>query len=186
MSERILAATVKMINEQSGIHGVNMRSVAKTAGCAHTNVYNYFESFDNLLWKAFELILENWVKYTKDRLSVCKPDKLFAEFIAAQIDFALSNGGWYRFIWLEPFTQTAPETVMIRFHTMQANFASLILSAAGGKFTKARAEKNEEIIHGYLHGELCKLISMRFFSCDSELHKKRIIANCRLLLDRLS
>jgi AcrR family transcriptional regulator len=187
MSERILAAAIKLINDEGSIHRVNMRGIAKAAGCAHTNVYNYFESFEDLLWKAFERILDNWMLYTKDRLGNGKKnDTLFAEFILIQIDYALLYSGWYRFIWLEPFPGKAPEYVTGRFQHMQANFAMLISSIVPGKLIKARATKIEQIVHGYLHGELCKLINQRVFSLDQKLHKKRITQNCSELVRALS
>lgn len=59
------------------------------------------------------------------------------------------------------------------------------MSLSGKKSSKAQSEKYEEIIHGYIHGELCKLINQRHFLTDTDMHKKRIIANCRLLVKTL-
>lgn len=186
MGDRILETAVRMINDEGGIHKVNMRSIAKAAGCAHTNVYNYFESFEKLLWTAFERIVGKWVDYTKERLGETgNSKKLFAKFITTQIDFALANSGWYRFIWLEPLTGNPPESVKDSFHSMQSNFASLINSASGGVCSKIQAEKYEEIIHGYLHGELCKFINGRYFITEIEYHKNRILTNCLVLLNSI-
>jgi len=36
-----------VIDKEEGLRGVNLRKIAREIGCAHTNAYNYFDSFAN-------------------------------------------------------------------------------------------------------------------------------------------
>ena len=120
-SERLIEITVNLIDENGGLQGVNLRKIAKLAGCAHTNVYNYFQNFEGLLWAALERILKRWLQYTEEQEQGSpdlEPDTFLARAIASQLDFALEHSGWYRFIWLEPLSGSPPPEVMeiLRYH----------------------------------------------------------------------
>ena len=56
--EQVVETTLKLIKDSENIRSVNLRGVAREIGCAHTNLYNYFSSFDELLWCAHIRILE--------------------------------------------------------------------------------------------------------------------------------
>ena len=186
-AQRLIDVTVELIDKQSGVQGVNLRKIAKLAGCAHTNVYNYFENFDGLLWAAFEHILGQWQKYGQAHLRIdLSPKETFADFIGVQVDFALEHSGWYRFIWIEPFYGTPPQVIYDLFRGLRGAFLHLIMAAAENPITEEQGTVVEEMLHGYCHGDLCKLISRRTFVPNIEQHKQHIMANCRTLLRTLT
>lgn len=186
-AERLIETTVALIDRQGGLQNVNLRKIAQLSGCTHTNVYNYFHNFEELLWTAFERILDTWRAYIAEQCAPdLAPEEAYADFIAHQVDFAMEHPGWYRFIWLDPFFETPPPHIFERFHFLRAAFLDLIMKASASQLTSEHAEQIEEILHSYCHGDLCKLISGRVSAPDWEQHKQRIILRCRELLKLLT
>ena len=186
-SERLIEITVNLIDENGGLQGVNLRKIAKLAGCAHTNVYNYFQNFEGLLWAALERILERWLQYTEEQEQGSpdlEPDTFLARVIASQLDFALEHSGWYRFIWLEPLSGSPPPEVMEILQKMQINFIDMLKSLSIGTHDHEHMERVSTIIHGYLHGEICKVINGR--ASRREKYRSNIIVNTQTLLKLLT
>ncbi len=50
--EQIIDTTLELLKDKSDIRTINLREIARVLGCAHTNLYNYFPSFQDLLWEA--------------------------------------------------------------------------------------------------------------------------------------
>lgn len=181
-AERILDVTVRLIDEKNGLYQVNLRQIAQLAGCAHTNVYNYFENFEGLLWAAFGRILDLWRNYVQDHVRSDLPaSERLLDFIAVQIDFALEHAGWYRCIWLDAFFGSPPAEIMARFHDVRQGFIELLAQSSSQPLTVGQAEQLEIVLHGYVHGEICKLINGRILVADPQAYKARILANSQLL-----
>ena len=62
-ADRFIDETLELIAEKGGSQEVNLREIARRIGCAHTNAYNYFVSFDELLWAAFRRGLKRYGEY---------------------------------------------------------------------------------------------------------------------------
>jgi AcrR family transcriptional regulator len=186
-SERLIEITVNLIDENGGLQGVNLRKIAKLAGCAHTNVYNYFQNFEGLLWAALERVLERWLQYTEEREQTTpdlEPDTFLANVIASQIDFALEHSGWYRFIWLESLSGSPPPEVIEILQKMQINFINMLKTLSIDTPDHEYMERVSTIIHGYLHGEICKVINER--ASRREKYRSNIIVNTQTLLKLLT
>jgi hypothetical protein len=69
---------------------------------------------------------------------------------------------------------------------MQTNFMRLIIIASGDTLDPERAFRAEEILHGYVHGDICKLLTSRAFITDRQVHKQRIIVNAQFLLKQVN
>ena len=50
--ELIVETALALINEEGSSSKVNLREIARRLGCAHTNIYNYYPSLDELLGRA--------------------------------------------------------------------------------------------------------------------------------------
>ena len=186
-SERLIEITLQLIDENDGLRGVNLRQIARLAGCAHTNVYNYFQNFEGLLWAALERVLKRWVQYTEERKQGSpdlEPETFLANFTASQIDFALEHSGWYRFIWLEPLSGSPPPQVMEVLQNMQADFLEILSTLSGNTLDHEYMDRVATIIHGYLHGEICKVINGR--ASRREKYRSNIITNTQTLLKLLT
>lgn len=185
-AERILDVTVRLIDEKNGLHQVNLRQIAQVAGCAHTNVYNYFENFEGLLWAAFARILDLWWRYVQDHFHADLPEsERLLDFTAAHIDFALEHAGWYRCIWLDPLFGKAPSEIMTRLHSLRNQFIDLMMQASGKPLTVEQANQFEVVLHGYLHGEICKLVTGRISGSHQQAYRTQILSNVQHLFQLL-
>ena len=180
---RLIDCTLDLIDESGGCRGVNLRQVAQRAGCAHTNVYNYHGSLEDLLWAALDAAAARLAQLTEARLKNAGRDRL-REFLEAQMDFALAHPGWFRLIWLEPLAGTIPKSVLDRLMKMRASWIGLLAGCPPDELEPAVADRFDTIVHGYFHGELCKLISGRTANGE-ETSRARIIENVKLLADWL-
>jgi len=60
--EQIIETALDLLKDKSDIRSVNLREIARVLGCAHTNLYNYFPSFNDLLWEAHMEIENQFIK----------------------------------------------------------------------------------------------------------------------------
>ena len=186
-AENIVAVTVKYIDDNNGLQGLTLRTIAKMANCAHTNVYNYFEDFNDLLWTAYSQILLHWIEYVEQYdFNIDKPIDAYTKFISVQVDFALQHPGWYRYIWLEPTPDSLPETILAKFAVLQKQFEDIIYNAADTDLEHKKISTIETIIHSYCHGEICKLLYDKNIIKGNDEYKKFIVANCTSLLTILT
>lgn len=186
--EELIRITLDLIDKKGSSKNVNLREIAKQLGCAHTNIYNYFENYEDLLWTAMVRVLGLMVKNTE---SWVKPDQIekkgyLSKFVEAHIDFALSHPGWYQFIWLDQFKKTAAteETIKV-FEKLEVRFYEIMYAASKKQLTRQEASEAGIIIHGYLHGDICKLIAGKYLKTSEEAYKKRIKANVKKLIESL-
>jgi AcrR family transcriptional regulator len=161
-ARRLAELTLSLIERTGGLRQVNLREVARLANCSHTNVYNYFGSFEDLLWATLDLAIERLVAHTESAMEgQTRPEGMFRVFIDSQVEFALSHPGCYRFIWLEGLSGTPPAQVAERIQRTSRLFAETVRNTVAPTAKPATVERAARIIHGYLHGEICKLICAR-------------------------
>ena len=187
-AEKLIDITLDLIDQHGGARGVNLREVARRAGCAHTNVYNYFPSLEALLGAALKSLLQRLITFTQSQMAADKVrDRAgFARFLNAQIDFAVQHPGWYAFIWLDPLEGfQVDEEAMQTFRFMSSRFAGIITTLAGPSLTPAQAERASNLLHSYLHGEICKLLNDRYLDHTPEQYRQQILTGCSSLLDGL-
>lgn len=162
MRSRLLKAALTLLDRNGGARGVNLRRICAKAGCAHPNAYNHFEGLDHLLWHVIPLALERLIAYTdKELASAPAGADAFDVFVACQIDFALQHPGWYRFIWLDQLQGAPPPEVIASIFEVQARFAEKLAATSGASLDRARAMAAADVVHTFIHGEACKLISGR-------------------------
>lgn len=161
-ARRLVEIALDLIEQGSGLGDVNLREVARRAKCSHANLYNYFDGLDDLLWAALDLAIQRLVTYTENAmLTRARPAEVFGVFIDSQMEFALSNPGLYRFIWLEALAGNPPPAVAGRIEKTPQLFASTLRKTMAPVAEPASVARAARIIHGYLHGELCKLVCAR-------------------------
>lgn len=186
--QRLVAAALDLIVRNGGCRGVNLRQIAARAGCAHTNAYNYFDSLEKLLWAALLQALELQFANTEKALRVqatATADPLRA-LITAQVTFAQRNPGLYRLFWLEPLSGKPPVEVLQRLDAMR----QLWVRHLGARLASLRSRTDPawagQIIHGYFHGEVCKLVGRHAFLPESADDRARIVANTLALVDLIA
>jgi AcrR family transcriptional regulator len=182
--QRLIEAALALIVENGGCRGVNLRQIAARADCAHTNVYNYFASLEELFWAAVLLAIDFQLGDLATQMSspAAASDPL-RHFLTTQVSLAQSHPTLYRLCWLEPLDGPAPAGVLERFGGMRQNWERFV----GARFAALRSRTDPEwarqIIHGYFHGELCKLIGRHAFLPPSDDDRARIVANTLALID---
>ena len=184
-SEALVEITLEMIDDRGGLYGLNLREIAREAGCAHTNVYNYFDSFDGLVLAALKALLNRLISFTQEKIEPGRvEEEAYLEvFLAAQIDFALAHPGWYHFMWFDKSADVEADPELLRiFEFLASAFNEKVYFHYGRAMEKGKADEIGDMLHGLLHGEICKLISGRGIKISKAEYRERILADCRALL----
>lgn len=183
LKDKLIEITCAMVEKNGSSHGINMRAVAREAGCAHTNIYNYFGSFSDLLYAAILRTMEKMVRFTQEQVGgIANSEADFSKFIDAQIDFAIEHPGLFRFMWQETIQGEIPESIKEFAGMLKNRFAELVYICAGGKLTADEAMKASIILHGYLYGDISKMISGRELDMKTDENRERIKGNVDRLL----
>jgi AcrR family transcriptional regulator len=182
LKQRLVDITLRLIEENNGCRGVNLRQIAARARCAHTNVYNYFDSLEALFWAALDVALEQLINHTLTQMqSPAGKSAPLRHFLESQLDYSLAHPAHYRLFWLEPLSGKPSPQVMKRLEEMRVFWAHLIATniIANTKtvLTEADLIWAGQLIHGYYHGELCKLVGRREFITTASDVKERIVNN---------
>ena len=56
--EQIIDSALELLRNRRDVQSLNLREIARALGCAHTNLYNYFSSYPQLLWEAHAVCME--------------------------------------------------------------------------------------------------------------------------------
>lgn len=100
--EQIVETALALIKNKSDLHGLNLREVARTLGCAHTNIYNYFPSYSDLLWETHTTLHEVFMKMLIKKLDTTNTAEIqLAYFFEAFAQIYMENKGWFRLAWHE-------------------------------------------------------------------------------------
>lgn len=186
MARRYVEAALAEVDRTGGLQGLNLREVSRALGCAHTNAYNYFGGLGDLVWHALVEALDRLMAHTLDAMARAGREQAFEAFIGSQVDFALAHPGWYRLIWLEPLPGAPPAPLRPLLERPRARFAELLAGLAPARLPAARAGEVAELVHGYLHGALCKAISGRDPGATPARVRRRVVAAARELLELLA
>jgi AcrR family transcriptional regulator len=186
MSKHLVEAALKIIEERGGLHGVNLRQIAKEAGCAHTNVYNYYQDFEALLWDVFERIGELSMEYSAEHLQPgLAPDELVLQLLGVQIDFAIEHPGWYRCMWLEPLSGKPPQAIIDNRRKQRDMMVSLLVRTQQNNLNKEQTDNTFVVLFNYVHGAICLMINGRIYRSDLQTYKLQTLRNVQMLMNIL-
>ena len=173
--DEFVEAVLEMLDEGVQLYALNLRQVARRVGCAHTNAYNYFSSFSEMLWWALREALERLMSST---------GRNNTDLIDVYIDFALEHPAWFRLIWLDTLGGSPPREV--------ADFLSepsdLFLSWLAGKLNLPKDDEHvvrgARMLNSFLHGELVAFTTGRLEHSTSEF-REQLISNTDMLYELL-
>lgn len=171
---------LEMLDEGTSLRDINLRKVARRIGCAHTNAYNYFESFEDLLWWSLRAALEHLVSMTGDEGENMGKHSLMELYI----DFALAHPSWYRLIWMEPLGGTPPAEVKEYLKVPSRLFSRWLVEYFSGDPNDPDLAAGGRILHGYVHGELSAITTGRVEGTAKEL-KRQIMEHIERLFQRI-
>jgi AcrR family transcriptional regulator len=185
--QRLVEAALALILKNGSCRGVNLRQIAVRAGCTHTNAYNYFSSLEELFWAALFRALELQIADTAQKLQAgADSQDLLRTFLTAQVLFAQENPGIYRLFWLEPLSGQPPPRVLLRLDEVRQQWVRFIGERLGALRSTANPAWAGEIVHGYFHGEVCKLVGRHAFVPKSKENCTRVVENTITLIDLVS
>ena len=179
-------ATLELIAENGGSQNVNLRQISRRVGCAHTNVYNYFSSYDDLLWATFRRALRMYGEYlVHDLDDTLPPDEYLRRVITNLATYPEENQGLYRFIGSDPIDlDTAPRDVLESAGRMKQWLFDVLEATYAPDLEPSEAERISNIVLAYVDGETLNLINGRVV--PGENIRGRVVENAMRMLEDLS
>lgn len=175
--EQIIDTTIDLIRDKSDLRGLTMREIARTLGCAHTNIYNHFPGYTGLLWETLSALQKKFMGILKDDLSGARSAKLKLKyFFNTFVRVYLGNKGWFRLAWLEHIGGARPQgNIEVTKSTRQELdllAAGIWKDLSGKKPDMGRINRVMHTSHCYMIGELSNYISGRgLINNDAEFIK---------------
>jgi AcrR family transcriptional regulator len=186
MARRYIEAALESIDRNRSLDGADLRKVSRSLGCAHTNLYNYFGSLDDLLWRALVEAVERLMEHTRQAMAgAAGREEAFRVFIGSQVDFARAHPGWYRFIWMDPLKGEPAAELVPRLARPGVEFARYLAGFAPRSLPPEAAARAADIIHGYLHGALSRMVAGRYVEGEPAHFRETLIANAQLVFEML-
>ena len=166
-AERFVEATLELIEEQGGSQNVNLREVARRVGCAHTNVYNYFDGFPGLLWEAQRRAIIQYAQaLALDLDDEMAPLEYFQQVATNYVRLTQERPGLYRFVSLDPVNDGVyPDDVIETVTALVEWLVEVIIACAPGT-PRDDAENACFVIDAYISGESANLITGRSLPGD--------------------
>ena len=185
MEERLVAATLELIVEEGSSSTVNLRQICRRVGCAHTNAYNYFDTYADLRWAAFRRALRVYGEHLIEGLDAgMSADEYLRRSIVNLAAFPQEHPGLYRFVASDPIDLgTMPPDIMATVTAMKRWFWAVVGAAAGPRLETSAARDVADIVLAYVDGETLNLINGRAIP-DEDLGG-RVVTNALRLLELL-
>ncbi len=162
-SERYIEATLELVTERGGSAQVNLREISRRIGCAHTNVYNYFESREDLLWHAIRQILYQYGDALTIGLDESKSRHVnFRQFMHNLVEWPIQNPGLHRLLSSDPLSpEQIPQDIIDAVTTMKKWITQVFKVLANDQIDGKDLVDLVDIMLGYLDGEIFNLINGR-------------------------
>lgn len=154
--EQIVYTALDLMRDKNNLRGLNLRELARTIGCAHTNLYNYFPSYTDLLWEVHTVLQKKSMEILAARLSEVKIAELKLQcFFNTILDTYLDNKGWFRLAWLEYIGDNRPENDIIATNTAASQLNSCIIEIWEELYG---VPLDKEIVRRVLHNTHCYIV----------------------------
>jgi len=180
-SERFVSETLTLISERGGSRDVNLREVSRRVGCAHTNAYNYFAGFDDLLWEAFRRVLGEYGTFLAHDLDdSLAPEKYLERVVTNLAAFPLEHPGWYRFIGSDPLDMERIPADVLETVTRMKQWLFDVFGACTPEVPDDVARDAANVVLAYIDGETFNLINGR--AVPGEDIGGRVVGNAMRLI----
>lgn len=183
MYTKFVDAMLELILEKGGLKEVNLRMVSNHIGCAHTNAYNYFENFDELIFAAYDKALIHYGVAVSNNLDKLQDANLiYIQFIKNIVSFAVEYPGYYRFIGSDDFNiEQLPEKTIQKAFQMKRLFLDIFYQVVKEDMSRETSDGYANILMSYIDGELYTLINKRGY--PDENIADRVIMNTKKLIE---
>ena len=179
--EQIIDTVLELLKDNNNVERLNFREIARTLGCAHTNLYNYFPSYKDLLWESHSAILLRFINTLHEKLDVNLPPKnqltVFFEII---INMYMDNQGWFRLSWHEYIKGNRPEKDINMARTANDILNNYAMQICNNLFEDC-PDKNtvKQVLHNthcYIIGEISNYLLDRGIIKDEQLLRKYMLS----------
>jgi AcrR family transcriptional regulator len=185
-STQIVEKTLELINRKGGSNNVNLREIARELKCHHTNIYNYFDSFDAVLWSSVDEALGRMILYVNaDKEQTAGEDKI-ERFFSRFTRFYLENKGWFRLIWFDSLQGGRPEKTLQAMIRVANIMTDVVRNFYSDRITMNEAHYIIHTVHCFLHGEVSIFISGRGIFKDEEVFIRYTSGECAKMLELLA
>ena len=176
-ADRFVETALDLIAEVGGAGPVNLRQVSRRMGCAHTNLYNYFASFQDLLWVVFRRTLSIYGAWlTQDLDDSLEPEEYLHRVLVNLATFPQTHPGLYRFIASDRLPMSEiPEDILDTVSRMKRWLAETLWAVSNSGLDPDEAVVIAEIVLAYVDGETLNLINERVVPGE-DIHS-RIVDN---------
>lgn len=178
--EQIVETALELMKDKSDLHSLNLREIARTLGCAHTNLYNYFPSYNDLLWETHASLQELFLNMLAVKLEAASTAEMrLVFFFEAFADMYLDQKGWFRLSWNEYIGGERPQRdIEATKETKEAlhHYLSEIWNDLTGVYPED--EKLSRVLHNihcYIVGEVSNYLSERGLLAHEKELKKYIV-----------
>lgn len=184
-ADQFIDTMLALIVESGGSLDVNLRQIARRIGCAHTNCYNYFASYEHLRWAAFRRALRLYGEYLVQGLDQSlAPNDFLHRLVTNLATYPEENQGLYRFIASDPIDLEAiPEDILCSVTAMKSWLFEVMEVAYAPDLGTEEAERTANIVLAYIDGETLNLINGRVV--PGEDVKGRVVENAMHMIEEL-
>lgn len=176
--ELIVETALALINEEGSSTRVNLREIARRLGCAHTNIYNYYPSLDELLWDAHAAALRRMAEAVTSAPVKGGPEKSLHAFYSAYAGFYLSNRGLFSLLWQDSLSGERPERHRADAEEMVRLLVDHLGAAYQGAIEWKALHDVLHRVHCYLHGEVSIFIHGRGLIRDEAKFRAYAVSQC--------
>ena len=169
LSEQVIVdKALEIIERTEGMSSFNMRNLARELGCAHTNIYNYFDSFNSLLWTVAAYAMRRMSEYIF-------VENTLEDFMRRYVDFAFEHSGLYRLIWFYKIESQMPDHLRESFVYPSKKSVEIYKKELGSM--EGEEFESIQISLAYAHGEIAMALTKRIDISDLESWKLRVLHN---------
>ncbi len=185
-SGQIIETTLDLINKKGGSRDVNLREIARILKCHHTNIYNYFEGFNSVLWASMDEALSRMLDYvTIDLDKISGKQERISRLFTRFTEFYLNNKGWFRLIWFDQVNGKRPEKTLSAMIRVVNILTDVIWDLYKNQIDRNEAHYIIHTVHCFLHGEVTIFISGRGIFKEEEHFIKYVAAECEKIIELL-
>jgi len=184
-AERFVETTLALIAETDGSQDVNLREISRRVGCAHTNLYNYYPTYQDLLWEAFRRVLVLYGEFVVGGLDdSVEPDEYLRRLITNLATYPEQHPGLYRFIASDPISvEEVPGDILEAVAQMKSWLTETFAAVSRGTTAEA-SQHASDIVLAYIDGETLNLINGRVV--PGEDVRGRVVTNATRLFRLLT
>lgn len=153
--EQIIGTVLELLRNNSDIDKLNFREISRTLGCAHTNLYNYFHTYSDLLWESHSAILNNFIIEIESHMNDKLIEHSITAFFEIVVNIYMDNKGWFRLSWHEYIKGERPESDIETAKRASQLLNDYAMDMCGKIYSKC---PDKQIVKRVLHNIHCYII----------------------------